>query len=215
MGNMSKQPTQKQAPLAQRKQDVTTVKPKRNKPGPAPIHDRAAVMLEICETLSMGESLDEACRRIPGGPTAACVLDWVDEDPEGIGTEYARARRRGYLLLGDRISELASETHAFITVQSTDAEGNLVFNPDGSPHLKKVLAPLSADVIASKRLQVDTLKWKLSKMLPKVFGEKISTEHSGPGGGPIITSNLNLKGLSEAELSNLDALLTKAAKAQS
>jgi hypothetical protein len=35
------------------------------------------------------------------------------------------------------------------------------------------------------RLQIDTRKWMLSKALPKMFGDKVTTEISGPEGAPI------------------------------
>ena len=38
---------------------------------------------------------------------------------------------------------------------------------------------------ARDRLRVDTRKWVLSKMLPKVYGDKTTTEVSGPDGAPI------------------------------
>lgn len=40
--------------------------------------------------------------------------------------------------------------------------------------------------IAKARLQIDTLKWKLSKMIPKKYGDKLDVAHEG---------NLNLKGI--------------------
>jgi len=35
------------------------------------------------------------------------------------------------------------------------------------------------------RLRYDALKWRASKLVPKVYGDKIQAEHSGPNGGPI------------------------------
>jgi len=35
------------------------------------------------------------------------------------------------------------------------------------------------------RLQVDARKWVASKLLPKVYGDKVSHEHGGPDGGAI------------------------------
>lgn len=36
-----------------------------------------------------------------------------------------------------------------------------------------------------RRLQIDTLKWWLSKRQPKKYGERIQTEISGPDGGAV------------------------------
>jgi len=35
------------------------------------------------------------------------------------------------------------------------------------------------------KLRVDTRKWLMSKMAPKRFGDKITQEHTGEGGGPV------------------------------
>lgn len=207
MNDKAKKPAARSA-LAARKGAVTTVEEKR--PSGGPVYNREVVMREICDVLASGESLDEACRRVPGGPSAAAVMKWVHEDPEGLGSEYARAREIGYRLLGDRIERIAGETHAMVTIHAQDPAGNYVFNEDGTPLLKQVLAPLSSEVIAHKRLLVDTLKWKLSKMLPKVYGDKVLNEHTGKDGGPITLAAVNLKNMSDAELAQMQQLMAKA-----
>lgn len=35
------------------------------------------------------------------------------------------------------------------------------------------------------RLMVDTRKWLLAKVLPKLYGDKLQTQISGPDGGPV------------------------------
>jgi hypothetical protein len=37
-----------------------------------------------------------------------------------------------------------------------------------------------------RRVRIDALKWAAGKRKPKVYGDKVTTEHSGPGGGDII-----------------------------
>lgn len=167
----------------------------------------------ICEELKKGLALYEACSLFPDGPAPDTVLGWVKKDPEGAGRLYADAREVGYLVLGDRISEIASETHAYTYVPLLDAEGKQICDEEGNPRTQRVLVPLSSDVIAHKRLQIDTLKWKLSKMLPKVYGEKITQEHVGAGGGPIAFAATQLKSLSDEELETLQRVLAKAEKA--
>lgn len=73
--------------------------------------------------------------------------------------QYALARSRGYSLLADQIIELSD---------TQDADSGMV---------------------ARNRLQVDSRKWMLSKMLPKVYGDKIEHEHKG--GVTISLSNLD------------------------
>lgn len=170
---------------------------------------REAVMADICEVLALSESLEEACRRVPDAPHPATVLKWVEKYPDTLGQEYAHARKIGYQLLGDKIDRIAAETYSMVTVHKQDSEGNYLFNTDGAPVLSQVLVPLSADVMASKRLQVDTLKWKLSKMLPKVYGDRSTTELTGAHGGPIQLANASLKTLSDDELATMQALLAK------
>lgn len=38
---------------------------------------------------------------------------------------------------------------------------------------------------AKARVMIDARKWHLSKMAPKRYGEKVTTEISGPNGGPV------------------------------
>jgi hypothetical protein len=40
--------------------------------------------------------------------------------------------------------------------------------------------------VAVARLQIDARKWMAGKLRPKVYGEKITAEHTGEGGGPAI-----------------------------
>ena len=35
------------------------------------------------------------------------------------------------------------------------------------------------------RVVIDAKKWSAGKRRPKVYGEKLTTEHTGPGGGPV------------------------------
>jgi hypothetical protein len=41
---------------------------------------------------------------------------------------------------------------------------------------------------ARDRLRVDTRKWLLSKALPKIYGDKLSHEVGGVGGGPLVVT---------------------------
>lgn len=162
----------------------------------------------ICTALENGDSLRNACRVIPDAPSAAAVLHWCSQNPE-FKARYEAAQQIGYALLAEDLVTISDETHATITVQDQDEHGNLIFNADGSPALKQVHASLSSDVISRNKLRIDTRKWVLSKMLPKVYGDKVTQEISGPDGGALQLTSTNLRGLDDAELAQMEALLTK------
>lgn len=118
----------------------------------------------ICELLADGKSLRAACKET--GTAARSVLDIVDAEPL-FAAQYAAARARGYQRLADEIIEI-----------SDDARGDVIETENGPR--------MDAEFVARSRLRVDTRKWMLSKMLPKVYGEKVTQELTGPDGGALV-----------------------------
>ena len=172
-------------------------------------YDHQAVTAHVCEELQKGRSLENICTKDEGMPTVAGFLKWVNTDPE-VSKDYAHAREIGYLKLADEIIALSDKTHEWVTVQEMDPDGHPMFDEVGEPVLKQVLMPLNSDVVAHKRVQIDTRKWMLSKMLPKIYGDKVVQEHVGSGGGAIQLSAVDLRGLSDVELVQMQTLLGKA-----
>lgn len=187
--------------------DIKT--PQKGKVGAPARYDRAACVAVVCAELEKGVSLAQAVKVSPGLPAAATFLTWVEEDPV-IAERYARARQTGYHLLADEIVELSNKTHEWVTIQELDDDGKPMYNENGEPRLKQVLMPLNSDVVAHTRLQIDTRKWMLGKMLPKIYGDKITQEVTGVDGGPITVASVDFKNLSDAELVNMQNLLAKA-----
>lgn len=111
----------------------------------------------ICERLAAGESLRKAAEA--EGVRHSSVLTWVETIP-AFADQYARAREIGYKLLADQIIEISDDS----SNDYTDTERGPAFN---------------AEAVARSRLRVDSRKWMLSKMLPKVYGEKVELEHKG------------------------------------
>jgi hypothetical protein len=49
-------------------------------------------------------------------------------------------------------------------------------------------------------------------MAPRTYGDKLQTEITGANGGPVQLSAVDLRGLSDAELATMQALLGKASE---
>lgn len=117
---------------------------------------------EICERLINGESLRRICRD-DGMPNASTVCRWLGQNEE-FRKQYAHAR------------EVQADTYADEIVDIAD--GDVSEDAD---------AAVAAQLAARDRLRVDARKWVASKLAPKKYGEKTTTEHTGEGGGPIQT----------------------------
>jgi hypothetical protein len=109
----------------------------------------------IAARLADGETLSSICRT-PGMPARQTVHQWRMRIP-AFADLYARAREIGMESMGDDLLEIADDD-------------TLDLDEDGRPN--------SANVQRS-RLQVDARKFLMSKLAPKVYGDRIEHQHSG------------------------------------
>ena len=151
-------------------------------------YDREAITEFVCSELALGKSLRSILDADDKLPSASTFLNWIGAD-SFLAEQYAHARQLAYELLADEIVSIADENY------TTDEHG--------------VRERLSSEAIQRNRLRVDTRKWMLSKMLPKVYGDKIQTEHTGKDGGPIQLQAVDLRNLSDSELDDMQRLLDK------
>ena len=153
-------------------------------------YDRHAITAMVCAQIAQGKSLRSILDADDKLPTVRSFLDWMGADGE-LAIQYAHARQTQYELLADEIVAIADENY------TTDEHG--------------VKERLSSEAIQRNRLRVDTRKWMLSKMLPKVYGDhtKVTNEHTGKDGGPIQLAAVDLRNLSDSELDDMQRLLDK------
>lgn len=119
----------------------------------------------ICALLEEGKSLRAACREVKVAPST--VLGWSKEN-KVFYEQYMRAREVGYKLLADELIDIADEKEVQARYQG-----------------EEVVLDLSPNAIARNRLRVDTRKWMLSKMLPKLYGDRL--EIAGDEDNPLQT----------------------------
>jgi hypothetical protein len=112
---------------------------------------------EVCRQLAEGKSLREICRS-EDMPHESTVRLWAVQDKNGFSTQYANARRIQALYWADELLEIVDDG-------SNDwMERNEKDNPGFT---------VNGDAVARSRLRADTRKWLLSKVLPKVYGDKL------------------------------------------
>lgn len=110
----------------------------------------------VLEALERGLSLRKACAEADI-PEASRVLELCKRDAE-FDAQYARARETGYQMLADELIDISNTPKLGIKTKVND---------------KGETETTEGDMIEHRRLQVDTRKWMLSKMLPKIYGDKL------------------------------------------
>jgi hypothetical protein len=90
------------------------------------------------------------------GVSVGRFMDWVDSSPE-LAERYARAKQLQAELLAAEIVAIADESEVVAQYQG-----------------EQVKLDLSPTAIQRNRLRVDARKWVASKLLPKVYGDKIA-----------------------------------------
>ena len=127
------------------------------------------IAAHICAELAEGKSLRAICRS-KDQPAESTVRAWALDNVQGFAAQYARARELGYSRLAEEILRIA-DTPKVGTKTKTTKDGIEVTKGDMTDH---------------RRLQVETRKWMLSKMLPKIYGDKLSLEGGGEGGALVV-----------------------------
>ena len=131
----------------------------------------------ICAKLAEGESLRAVCAG-EDMPHESTVRSWAIDPNHPISTQFRTAREVAYLRMADEMLEIADDgTNDWMLREGKDGKGTGY--------------DINGEHVQRSRLRVETRKWILSKMLPKVYGDKLTTEHTGKDGGAIETKGVS------------------------
>lgn len=125
---------------------------------------------EICEMLAEGKTLSSVCAANEHFPCAKTIRRWALDPEHRFSPMYTRARELGYQAMGDDILDAADDGRN---------DWMETFDKDGESTGWKI----NGEVVQRSRLRVDTRKWVLSKMLPKIYGDKVAI--TDPDGGTL------------------------------
>lgn len=114
---------------------------------------------EICTRLAHGETLINICRD-DHMPTTTTVNLWAIKNDE-FSAMYARAREQQAWFWAEETLHIADETQFDMT---EDENGKPIMNWE---HMKR------------SQLKIDTRKWIVTKIAARVFGDRVTQEHTG------------------------------------
>lgn len=152
------------------------------------------VVDKICSLLLEGQSITAMCKQQDDLPESRTVFRWLSEDPE-FSHRYARAKIAGCEALADALLEIADDgTNDYVERENKRGQ---------------VVTMLDQEHVQRSRLRVDTRKWYLSKIVPKIYGERIQhadTDVEGNAAGRDIDDT--------TLVARIDALYAAAARRQ-
>jgi hypothetical protein len=126
-----------------------------------PVIYTPALAERICDELRTGRTLHDLCAE-EGMPADSTVLNWMKTDRDGFRARYWRAREIGYLAMADEIIAIADDgRNDWMDRQAVQAGEAPATDPES---------------VARSRLRITARCWLLSKMLPRLFGNRLSVE---------------------------------------
>lgn len=133
----------------------------------------------ICLLLVEGTPMRKICLQ-DGMPSETTVYRWLQSDEHpGFRELYARAREGQAHRMLDEIIEIADDASRDVVEISagySDEEGN-----DKTRDVERFTA------VSRDKLKIDTRKWAMAKLAPKVYGDKLDvTSDNKPLSAPVI-----------------------------
>lgn len=118
---------------------------------------------KICSQLSMGKSLRSVCKE-EGMPSAQTIFNWFRTNKEFL-EQYARAKQESADAMAEEILDISDDgTNDWVTITMPGGYEKEVEN---------------REVVNRSKLRVDTRKWLMAKMKPKVYGDKLDVTSDG------------------------------------
>lgn len=125
----------------------------------------------LCAQLAEGKSLRSVCKS-ESMPCVKTVFNWFRTQP-GFLQQYEKAKEESADAMSDEILEIADNGRNDY-MESQEDGGGQSYRANGE-HIQR------------SRLRVDARKWLASKLKPKKYGDKTTTELTGANGGDIKT----------------------------
>jgi terminase small subunit-like protein len=105
-----------------------------------------------------GRTLTDICRD-PDMPHVRSVHNWIAEDRDGFAKRYKKARDIGCDTMADDMVDIADDRSYDWIVRT---------NKDGTTE-----AMLDPERVSKARLRFEARRWRLSKMLPRTYGDRL------------------------------------------
>lgn len=134
------------------------------------------IAAEICARISNGEST-RAIAKDMHMPCEGTIRAWAVDNAHGFFAQYTRAVQIRAMGWAEEIIEIGD-----------DGSNDSYTDPNSG------IEKINHEVVARSRLRVDSRKWMLSKVLPKIYGDKLDLNHGLQPDNPLAKLFDQIKG---------------------
>lgn len=144
------------------------ISPGTNNLGGRPTKFTKELAARICLAIvTSSRGIRKICEENEGFPSPETIYRWIFNDEE-FRQQYARAKEAQCQVLADEIIDIADTPKLGSVTTVTGVKSN---------SKKKVKPRIEeqriSDMTRHRQLQVDARKWTLSKLMPRVYGDKL------------------------------------------
>ena len=131
---------------------------KPKKPIGRPSISTETLAAKICQRIADGESIRAICSD-PDMPSTTAIFRWIANGKyDGFRQLYEASMQIRLETLGDGLIELAD-----------------------APIERNAAGAIDSAAVQMRRLQIETRRWILSKLLPRKYGDRMGLDHQGEG----------------------------------
>ena len=132
------------------------IKPKKPNGRPTIFTEKLAA--KICQRIADGESIRAICSDADM-PSTTAIFRWIANGKyDGFRQLYESSMQIRLETLGDGLIELAD-----------------------APIERNAAGAIDSAAVQMRRLQIETRRWILSKLLPRKYGDRMGLDHQGEG----------------------------------
>jgi hypothetical protein len=154
----------------------------KRKVGRPPLYDRKKIVRALCIRVAQGELVKDVAADL-GAPVDQ-LYQWVMD--KEFAKDYAQARvsqahamAEEAISMADGVAEGAADR---LKVMAAEAAAIDTGDKERDSYLKdQILRSMQSVAVQRDRLGVDTRKWLVSKIAPKIYGEKLDLTSDGKG----------------------------------
>ncbi len=133
----------------------------------------------VLELLAAGHPMSDI-EKLPGMPSVSTVVKWTVEHVD-FRLDYQQARQRQAEVYFDQLTTIADTPQV-----GTKTINRTVVDADGEKTTTEII---NYDMIEHRKLRIETRKWWLSKVIPKLYGERVELHNSGAIGVVTMTAD--------------------------